>query len=512
MRAPSGQTHGGHPGDFLPSLFGYWDLPSVVLRSAPALEIRPLEIQPLHTQSFRSLMPGALALTATLVLGACGGAPNGNGAEEAASANGEYAAERSTVDGIETVRTVSGSRWGGDGRLVEEVSIGEDIGDEAYLFGQITAAWATEDRIYVVDSQGPAVRAFDHEGNYLFDIGSPGQGPGEFGQPLGIAVADDGRIMVSDLQGGRLNVFDAEGSPLDDWSLGSPQAAMGLEMTYDGELFTRMIELPDRNQMTSGTFEIRTGMQAAGPDGLQGDPVFPPPSDYERPTTTVEMGGNRMQMAILPFTPSYEWVLTPGGDMVVGVGNEYRFEIHAPDGRVTAVEKYWDPVPVDPDELYFRTEMAANNFRAMSPDFSIPESEVPDYKPAFTRFRADRSRRVWVIRQGPSRPDPDCTEMGGGGGGVSIMMSFGDGGGGGNVRIRSGGGGGGPENDYDAECWANTYKFDVFELATGEFLGTVPAPEVGFNIPLFVAGDTVLAAVTDGMGITRLKKYRLVTG
>ena len=470
----------------------------------------------MHTQSFPSLTTVALALSTTFFLAACGGSTSGNGVEAEASANGEYTTERNTVDGIETVRTVSGSRWGGDGRLVEELSIGEEIGDDAYLFGQITAAWATEDRIYVVDSQVPTVRAFDHDGNYLFDIGSPGQGPGEYGQPLGIAVADDGRIMVTDLQGGRLNVFDTDGSPLDDWSLGSPQAAMGLEMTYDGQLFTRMIEMPDRNQMTSGAFEIRMGMQAVGPDGLEGDPVFPPPNDYEQPTTTIEMGGNRMQMAILPFTPGYEWVLTPGGDMVVGVGNEYRFEIHAPDGRVTVVEKYWDPVPVDPGELHFRTEMAATNFRAMSPDFRIPESEVPDHKPAFTRFRADRSRRVWVIRQGPSRLDADCTEMGGGGGGggVSIMMTVGgSGGGGGGPQVRVGSGGfGRPETEYDGECWANTYMFDVFELASGEFLGTVPAPEAGFTVPLFVDGDTVLAAVTDGMGITRLKKYRLVTG
>ncbi len=80
----------------------------------------------------------------------------------------------------------------------------------------------------------------------------------------------------------------------------------------------------------------------------------------------------------------------------------------------------------------------------------------------------------------------------------------------GDVRISAGGMGG--DEEYDGECWANTYMFDVFELASGEFLGTVPAHEAGFNIPLFVAGDTILAAETDGMGTTRLKKYRLITG
>jgi len=71
-------------------------------------------------------------------------------------------------------------------------------------------------------------------------------------------------------------------------------------------------------------------------------------------------------------------------------------------------------------------------------------------------------------------------------------------------------GGGGGEVEDEQECWANTYMFDVFELATGEFLGTVPAPEPGFTRPMFVDGDTVLAAVTDELGTVRLKKYRLV--
>lgn len=468
----------------------------------------------MHTSRYRCITRRALALIATFALGACGGTADGNGAAAATSSNGEYVAERDTVDGIETVRTVAGSRWGGDGQLVEELSIGEEIGDDAYLFGQISAAWATDDRIYVVDSQVPAIRAYDHQGNYLFDIGSGGQGPGEYGQPMSIVVADDGRIIVTDLQGARLNFFDADGARLDDWSLGSPTAAMGLEMTYDGELFTRMIELPDRSQMTNGRIEIREGMQAVGADGPIGDPVFPPESDYEPPTSSVNAGGSRMQIA-LPFTPRQGWVFTPGGD-IVGVGNEYRFEIHAPNGRVIAIEKYWDPVPVDPDEKSFRAEMASTRLRRMAPDFTIPESDIPGSKPAFTRFRADRSRRVWVVRQGPSRLDPECTEMGGsGGGGTMIMMSLGSGGGGGGMEVRVGDGssfGGGGDDEYEGECWANTYMFDVFDLPTGEFLGTVPAPEAGFTSPLFVQGDTVLAAVTDAMGITRLKKYRLVTG
>jgi hypothetical protein len=447
----------------------------------------------------------ALMITAGIALSACGG---DRAAPDAATSTntGEYVFEKTSVDGIETMRTVSGSRWGREGQLVEELAIGAEMGEEAYLFGSISSAWATEDRIYVVDSQIPAVRAFDSQGNFLFQVGRSGQGPGEYGRPVGIAVRRNGQILISDLQGARVNVFDAAGEPVDDWSLGSPQAALGLQLTYDDEIYTRMIELP--SQMTAGDLgTLREGMQPVAPGGRMGEPIFPPEIDYEPPTVQIDMGGNSMSMAILPFTPSYEWAFAPGGQMIAGVGNEYRFEIRTPTNRRIVVEKAWEPVAVDPGERGFRAELAADRFRQMAPDFTIPESDVPSTKPAFTRLLPDRSQRVWVVRQGPSVPDPTCAESGGSEG-VAIMIGAG---GGANV-VRGDGfvGGSGGEVEDEQDCWANTHVFDVFEIGGGDFLGTVPAPERGFTRPLFADGDTVLAAVTDEAGTVRLKKYRLV--
>jgi len=339
----------------------------------------------------RTHLVSALLLSGALALTACGGSET-IGADAASSGAGEYVVERSEVDGVETVRTISGSRWGGNARLVEELAIGEEMGEDAYLFGSISNAWATDDRIYVVDSQIPVVRAFDHQGNFLHQVGRTGQGPGEYSRPIGIAVRDDGQVLIADIQGARLSMFDADGNGVEDWSLGSPQAALGLQLTYDGEIYTQMLELPD--EMAGGGIlrEIREGMQPLGPDGEIGEPVFPPEIDYEPPTVEIDMRGNSLSMAILPFTPSYTWAFAPGGEMIAGVGNEYRFLIRAPDNRETVIEKAWAPVPVDPGERGFRADLAASQFRQMSPDFSIPESDVPDSKPAFTRLRPDRSR------------------------------------------------------------------------------------------------------------------------
>ena len=315
-----------------------------------------------------------------------------------------YVVERSTEGDIETVRTVSGSRWGGQARLVEELMIGEEIGEEPYLFGWITAAWATLDRIYVVDGQVAVVRAFDNQGRYLFDIGRNGQGPGEYSTPMILAVTGDGRVLVTDVLGARLNIFDTERASLDDWPLGSPQSAIGLTLSYDGDVYTRMIEMPEHFETLFGGEEPRIGMQAVGPEGLTGEPFFPPPIEFEPPTIRVEFMGNEVELASVPFAPSYEWALAPGGEMIVGVSNEYRFEIHAPDGATTIVEKYWEPVRLTAGEAEFHAAVASAEVRPMAPDFKMRGADVPTEKPAFTSFQPDRSGRVWVTRQGPGPP------------------------------------------------------------------------------------------------------------
>ena len=50
-----------------------------------------------------------------------------------------------------TVVNESGSVWGGTARLVEEMSIGVDIGADEYMFGHVYSVAAHDDRIYVLD-------------------------------------------------------------------------------------------------------------------------------------------------------------------------------------------------------------------------------------------------------------------------------------------------------------------------------------------------------------------------
>ncbi len=88
-----------------------------------------------------------------------------------------------TTDGaVTTVRTTGGSVWGGMATLVEEASIGVEIGADEYMLGDPWRIWATDDRIYVADAQIPIVRAYDYQGRFLHEVGREGQkDPGSTG-------------------------------------------------------------------------------------------------------------------------------------------------------------------------------------------------------------------------------------------------------------------------------------------------------------------------------------------
>lgn len=69
-------------------------------------------------------------------------------------------------------------------------------------------------RIYVTDSAGHAVVAFDREGKQLFRFGRQGGEPGEFNFPGHIACGPDGTLVVTDSMNFRVQRFDPEGKPL----------------------------------------------------------------------------------------------------------------------------------------------------------------------------------------------------------------------------------------------------------------------------------------------------------
>ena len=66
---------------------------------------------------------------------------------------------------VTTIDNISGSKWGADATLVEELSIGQLEGADEYAFGMISGIWPTEDRVYVSDMLNSRISMFQYLGS-----------------------------------------------------------------------------------------------------------------------------------------------------------------------------------------------------------------------------------------------------------------------------------------------------------------------------------------------------------
>jgi uncharacterized protein (TIGR03663 family) len=99
-------------------------------------------------------------------------------------------------------------------RIVHFSSDGKFIGSfldtEKGFFGPRAVA-AIKDELYVADTGNKRIVRFDREGNKLSEWGGNGIGPGQFVEPVGLAVDAAGNLYVADTGNHRVQVFDGQG-------------------------------------------------------------------------------------------------------------------------------------------------------------------------------------------------------------------------------------------------------------------------------------------------------------
>ena len=80
-------------------------------------------------------------------------------------------------------------------------------------------ALAPDGSMYVSDGYGNArVHKFSPDGRLVLSWGGPGDGPGQFNLPHGIAVDRDSRVYLADRENSRVQIFDAAGKFLMEWT------------------------------------------------------------------------------------------------------------------------------------------------------------------------------------------------------------------------------------------------------------------------------------------------------
>jgi hypothetical protein len=89
-------------------------------------------------------------------------------------------------------------------------SIGVELGDSNYVFGQIAGAVFTPSGdIAVLDMKKAQVLLYGSDGTYIASVGRNGSGPGEFLMPSSFSFTPGGELIVADAMSRKLSLFDA---------------------------------------------------------------------------------------------------------------------------------------------------------------------------------------------------------------------------------------------------------------------------------------------------------------
>ncbi len=105
--------------------------------------------------------------------------------------------------------------------------------------------------LFVADGYGNArVHRFSADGNLMFSWGEPGNGPGQFHVPHGIAVDPVGTVYVADRENSRIQLFSDEGRYISEWT----DVARPCQVFLDGDGHVFVAELGFRAGMWPGTF------------------------------------------------------------------------------------------------------------------------------------------------------------------------------------------------------------------------------------------------------------------
>jgi len=420
----------------------------------------------------RSLLFTVVPLAMTLlvmVLTAC--------SSRDARTEGKWKAQRTVEGAVTVVRTISGSVWQDRAELVEELTIGQREGDARYVLGNVQSLWSQGDRIYILDRAIPALRVYSGSGRHLLDVGREGDGPGEFREPMSIAVHPiDGRIFVRDGSVGRLNVYSPNGEPLERWPIrGSFGTGRQMIMTTEGYLYTLILIRFDADPL-----EWQYGLARCAPAGTVQDTIPVPIFNFEPWRLTASSEG-RSGWIPVPFSPQVVYAFTPERRMVAGISDRYRFDIHHPDGTILRIEKPNSRVPIQPEEAAWYERWATASRSRVQPGWVWNGPPIPPHKPAFEAFFPDPSGRIWVLRPGPGQIQEN---------GVEDATD--------------------PSVLWNNPRWRDQYFFDVFD-PEGAFLGSLQIPPGSqFFPPPFISEESLLVYTEDESGTPIVKRYRLV--
>lgn len=290
-------------------------------------------------------------------------------------------------------------------------TIGVDIGDTNYVFGQIDQVLFNSDgNILVLDSSKHLISVFSSQGDFLRSIGRQGSGPGEFQRPVSMTFLGNGNLAVADPWSGSIKIFNTDMQYETEITGFFPVPPLVIQGA-DGNAIIGLMRVVDTDNSLIGYSLAR----------LEGDP--------EPVFIYVE--------EMVPFDPS---MIGPGyiestvdfasdhqGRVFISVKStdSYRVDGYLPDGeRFLSIEQPFEPVPKTQEEIDMEIEDFNDFLQRMSSsgggrghsalrnlNISEIKHEPIPYRYSIADLAIDGQDRIWVRRGSEIHPCFDVYDL-----------------------------------------------------------------------------------------------------
>ncbi|MBD3277321.1 MAG: hypothetical protein GF388_03390 [Candidatus Aegiribacteria sp.] len=321
-----------------------------------------------------------------LIFAACGDQPSQEVSDDVEETSQAPAEEEYVLPEAEVYLTLSDS-------------IGVEIGDSNYVFGQIAGADIFPGgNIAVLDLQKASVKVYDPSGEYVATMGRKGSGPGEFLLPSGMACFPPAEgeevpdslnpgFVVCDAMGGKLSYFDTDLEHLMDVQGFFPSPPAVLAGIGGGAVVGMK---PIFEQGEEGTF---MGFTIARWELGETDPSV----TYFESMSPFNPGDlSTMQDDIVTFGASAD-----GRVLTASLSTEaYEFTLWSPEGEdlFTVVDEDFEMVRKTQEEIDLEAEMVNNRMIQQGMPESMANWEPDPYRSAIAGLWFDGLGRIWVTR------------------------------------------------------------------------------------------------------------------
>lgn len=279
------------------------------------------------------------------------------------------------------------------------LQIGKAEGEEPYLFSRIRSVFRINgNRIVVCDGTTRTIRLFSSSGEFLWETGGSGDGPGEFRMLVGCHRFSDGFAGVDR---GSTQLFGSDGSFMASVSFPSLGNGLpyGLGVFSDGSallLSNSRDRTPGLNLESANAFHLSH-------EGLVIDSLIGVP--YARRVVGPEMSYSQA------FGPQAQF-LPAGGKLFFGWPQEYSIEVYDESWQLEKrIRRSWEPRSVSSEDREWWTSTLINGPMpgggeptpaALQARRRIAEIQIfPADHSAFDLLKMDTEGFLWVRRTHP---------------------------------------------------------------------------------------------------------------